>query len=140
MTRLFKGLFGDAVDYFLTSPAAVLKAFLAAVLVQFSILSFVSIVLPNGLEVVPTLHHIVQTSDYWWGLVSLIGAVFFVLEYHVRNWVVGQVVGYTSAIVSFGALVYDFAFRNPPVYAGVVLASTATIFIGGLVYDRLRRC
>ena len=134
-----KDFISAAATHFCDSPAAVFKAFLAAVLFQFALLSFMSIAVPAQASALPVLRAIMSTAEYWWGLLSIVGALFLFLEYHVRHWVAGLVLGYGAALVSFGALVYDFMYHRPPIFAGGILAATAALFIGGLMYERFRR-
>lgn len=129
----------NARDHLVATPASMFKSFMAAVLIQFSLLSFVSIVLPCGIEALPTLRAIMSSAEYWWGLLSMVGALFLLFDYHVRNWLLGQILGYSAAALSFVALAHDFMFHRPPIHAGGVFAATAVIFIGVLAYDHIRQ-
>jgi len=139
MMNSVKSFISIAAASFIDSPAAVFKAFLAAVLFQFAVLSFLSINVPDHAAALPVLRAIMATAEYWWGLLSIIGSLFLLLEYHVRSWTTGIVIGYCSALISFCALVYEFMYNRPPIVAGGILAATAALFIGGLMYDRARR-
>lgn len=125
--------------YSARNRAATFKAFLAAVLIQFAILSFLAITIPSHITALPKLRAIMTTAEYWWGFFSLLGALNLLFEHYIKNWVLGTVLGYTAALISFMALVYDFMFHRPPIFAGVVFAATAALFLGGLLYDQLRR-
>jgi hypothetical protein len=128
------------LENFLTgTPEAMFKGFVVAVLAQFSALSFFSIAGPTQFTVLHTLQTAFVSAHYWWGVASLLGAATLLFEPVLSTQRGMLLCGYTAAICSFAVLSFDFLLSRPPIYAGGVLSVTTIIFLGGLLYERVRR-
>lgn len=131
-----KNIFTESVDYHTKTPSAVFKAFISMVLVQFAMLSLVSI--GCGVKDIPVAESLVSSAHFWWGLLGLFGAFALVFEKYIKGDKAVLTLGYLSAISSLLILTYDFAGSQPPILTGGILTFTATMFLGGLLYGRLK--
>jgi hypothetical protein len=132
-----KSIFKDSLEYHLNSVEAVFKAFVAVVLIQFAALSLVSIT--NDVVDVPVLESVVSSAHFWWGLMGLYGAACLLFEKYIKGDKLVCVSGYLAAILSFLLLSFDFAASKPPIHTGGILAVTASVFLGGMLYGRIRK-
>jgi hypothetical protein len=119
-------------------PAPLFKGYMVAILIQFAILSLLSINLPNTFTALNVGKSMLLDPHYWWGVSCLFGAACIGFEHSLRGWRAGVTSGYVCAIVSFIYLSYDYMLREPPIYAGTIVSVTASIFLGGLIYGRVR--
>jgi hypothetical protein len=124
------------------TPGMVFRMYLAAVLFQFSMLSFASIHTPNTNSAIPFLDNIADTlfvAKYWWGVASLAASCGMLFRYKLKAWPAGVLTADLLAIASFGFLGYDYATDKPPVFAGSILAVTSAVFLIGGILDERRR-
>lgn len=135
--RTVKDIIRQTVEYHTESPAAVFKAFISFVLVQFALLSLVSVT--TGVKDIPVAEGLVDSVHFWWGLLGLFGAASLIFEKFISGDKAVLTLGYLSAITSFVILSYDFAASRPPVLTGGILSVTASIFLGGLLYGKIKR-
>lgn len=119
--------------------ASLYKVFVALVLVQFSVLSFLSVGTPADLDVLPMCDTLVRSSSFWWGLLSMFGALALAFESLLRGCWQTRAAGYLSAMLSFGMLGFEFLLRRPPMYAGIIFSATSVVFLGGLLYGLVRK-
>lgn len=138
MISTIKGWVMPALINFKESNSFYFKAFIVSVLIQFAALSFAAVQLPDTYSAIPVVENLFSSSSFWWGWLGLFGAITLVLEYHVSKWFAGVVCGYVAAILSFVVLVYDLLYHEPPIYTGGIMSVTAVIFLGALVYERVR--
>lgn len=132
-----KDIFVQAYKEHQKSNSAIFKSFVILVLLQFSFLSFLAItsVCPDQF---PVLSNLFSSPHYWWGVCSLFGAACLFFEHYIKNCFPFVAIGYGAASISFLFLSYDYLFRRPPLHTGSILAVTATLFLGGLLYGRFR--
>lgn len=133
-----KDICRESLDFHVGSPTAVYKLFIATVLVLFSLLSLVSISTGNAIQDVPVLEKSMASAHFWWGLLGLYGASTLFFEKYVKGSLLTVISGYVSAILSLSLLSYDFLTTKPPIYSGGILAATAVVFLGGLLYGRVK--
>jgi len=131
-----KNIFTESVEYHTKTPSAVFKAFISMVLIQFAMLSLVSI--GCGVKDIPVAEGVVSSAHFWWGLLGLFGASALAFEKYIKGDKLMLVLGYLSAILSLSVLTYDFAGSQPPILTGGILTATAIMFLGGLLYGRLK--
>ena len=129
----------DAIEFHKDSPSAVFKVFISTVLVLFAVLSLVSNEVAPSVNVLPTLEKTLTSVNYWWGVLGLFGASSLLFEKYIKGNIVVLILGYSAAISSLGLLSYDFVTTKPPVHTGGILAATAVVFLGGLLYGRVKR-
>lgn len=125
--------------YHVDKPAAVFKLFVACVLVQFSVLSLCSISTGGSVEALPNLASTMTSLNYWWGLLGIFGAFSIVFEKYLMGYIPMLLIGYGSAMSSLGLLSYYLMTAKPPIHAGGILAATTVVFLGGLLYGRVKR-
>lgn len=111
-------------------PSSVFRVYMAAVLLQFAILSLCSV-------------RLVEYSDmlfdvnFWCGIFSGFGACSLAFKSHFKHWRAGAICSEIAAVATFIVLSYDYLTRKPPIVAGSVLSATAAVFlIGGLIHER----
>lgn len=112
------------------TPGGIFRAYMAAVLLQFAVLSFCSV------QTIQPLDMPLDTA-FWWGIFALFGAMGLLFRTTFRSWKAGTLISDISAVVTFSVLSYDFMTRKPPIFVGGVLSATAVAFlIGGLINER----
>lgn len=136
LTSTIKKIAKDTFEYHTESPSSLFKVFVSIVLSQFALLSLLSV--SNGMKDVPVLEGLLGSSHYWWGLLGLFGASSILFEKYIKGNLPVLAFGYLSAMSSFVLLSYDFAASRPPIHTGGILSATASIFLGGLLYGRLK--
>jgi hypothetical protein len=134
-----KAVITEAKEYHLDSPSAVFRLFVAVVLIQFSVLSLVNIESNGSFHAVDTLENTVTSAKYWWGISGLYGAVSLLFERYIKGSLPLIIAGYVAAIISLASLSYDYITTKPPVHTGGILAATTVVFLGGLLYGRIKR-
>jgi len=133
-----KDILVEAKEFHLTSPSSVFKLFISTVLIQFAFLSLVSVGTHNAIQDVPMVENICSSAHFWWGLLGLFGACSLTFEKYIKGSIGVLVAGYLSAISSLALLSYDFITTKPPVHTGGILAATAVVFLGGILYGRIK--
>lgn len=123
MNSLVKRFLGD-------SPGSIFRCYMAAVLLQFAVLSLADVHLVSDYD-------FIHDGSFWMGLFSAFGALSLLFRSSLAGWSAGAWATDAVSLITFGALSYDFLTRKPPIYAGGVLTVTSAIFlIGGLIYER----
>ena len=123
MKRLIEKYIGD-------SHSTIFRCYMAAVLFQFSILSFINVGVMD-------LAQVPFSESFWWGVVSGFGASSLLFRNQFIYWTVGVVLSDVLSVIAFLFLSFDYLTRKPPILAGGVLAATAAVFlVGGLIYER----
>lgn len=130
---------GAAASGVRSSCSSLYKVFVSLVLFQFGVLSFLSIGAPASVEALPMCDAMVRSSSFWWGIVSLYGAATLAFEPLIRGCWKTRAGGHSAALLAFLMLSYEFALRNPPIYAGIIFSATSVIFLGGLLYGLVRK-
>jgi hypothetical protein len=133
-----KDIVEEAFGFHASSPTALFKLFISTVLIQFAVLSLVSISTNGAVKDIPNLEAVWYSSHFWWGLLGLFGACSLVFERYIKGSLSVLVTGYLSAIASLALLSYDFITTKPPVHTGGILAATAVVFLGGILYGRIK--
>jgi hypothetical protein len=119
------------------TPGAIFRMYMAAVLVQFSILSFAAVPLCPDSTATQMVHDLILSCNYWIGAAGMFGAVSLVFRTKFKNWGIGVVLGDLVAAAMFVLLSYEYLTSKPPIYAGAIMMFTAAIFlIGGLFCER----
>lgn len=139
MFKAIKEIIAETREYHVGKPAAVFKLFIAAVLVQFSILSLCNLGTNGCMEALPQLADTMRSANYWWGLLGIFGACSIVFEKYFMGYLPMLVIGYASAMSSLSILSFYLITAKPPIHAGGILAATAVVFLGGLLYGRIKR-
>lgn len=111
-------------------PGTIFRTYTAAVLLQFSLLSFCSVQMVNAADILFNL-------SFWFGVFSSFGACSLLLRNKFIHWKAGSVLSEIAAVMTFAIMSYDYLTQRPPLIAGSILSLTAILFlIGGLVYER----
>lgn len=134
---MIKDLLRSSYEYHTSTNTSIFKLFVATVLVQFSLLSVMSV--SAGFSDIPILESVFASSHMWWGFLGMFGAFSLLFENFIKKDKFALSIGYISAIMSFILLSYDFVARKPPIHTGGILSVTAGIFLGGLLYGHHKR-
>lgn len=123
------------------TPGAIFRLYMAAVLLQFALLSFCSVNLTCESGTPERLHDLFLSTGFWYGQFSLFGAISLIFRSKVAQWKLGAFLGDLASVTMFGFLSYEYLTHRPPIYAGGIMAVTAILFlIGGLIKDAKRGC
>lgn len=117
----------------------VFRVFLTVLLVQFAFLSFFAVPLPEANQPLPVLEAAVGSISFWWGVLSMYGALILGGELFSTQYKGLSVSGYAAVGSSLLLLTADFLMHGPPMQAGAVMTGTALGFTGVLAYERFRR-
>ena len=118
-------------------PGVIFRLYMAAVLFQFSLLSFASVDLAATNDLCFGAFNMARDISFWLGVFSSLGACSLAFRSKYVNWPLGILLSESAAVLAFVTLSYDYLTRKPPIIAGSVLSITAAIFlIGGLIYER----
>lgn len=121
-----------------SETSGVFKLFIAAVLTQFALLNIVSIASNNYVKDIPGFESLISSSHLWWGVFGLFGAASLAFEKCIAGSKAVLVLGYISCISSFIILTFDYAKSKPIIHTGGILSVTAAVFLGGLLYGRIK--
>jgi uncharacterized membrane protein YoaK (UPF0700 family) len=117
----------------------VFRVFLTVLLVQFAILSFFAVPLPEANQPLPVLEAAVSSISFWWGVLSMYGALVLAGELFSIQYSGLSASGYIAVVSSLILLTADFLMHGPPMHAGAIMTGTALGFTGVLAYERFRR-